>query len=289
MNCAPHVPAYALTRETILVHARTLPAAPQVLGGLCELLADANTDLDRIAAEIRLEPTLASRVIRISNSAAFGSGHRIGSVDEAVSRVGFGEVLGLVGAATVGGVADRALGCYGLPVDRLREAMLFHALASEALAVRANLDSRQAYAGGLLRSIGMMVIDHGARLLLSASELYQLERYATYRDWEEEKFGLGGIDATTLVLGEWQFPPGLVTAVQEHFLAREASYQDRFAVILHLAGCIAAERGLALPGEAAHWAFTPGKLDAAGLDETQFTKAANQAVASFERQRSALY
>lgn len=289
MISAVHVPAYALTRETILVHARTLPAAPQVLGGLCELLADANTDLDRIAAEIRLEPTLASRVIRISNSAAFGSGHRIGSVDEAVSRVGFGEVLGLVGAATVGGVADRALGCYGLPVDRLREAMLFHALASEALAVRAGLDSRQAYAGGLLRSIGMMVIDHGARLILPASEAYQAERYATYRDWEEEKFGLGGIDATALVLGEWQFPPELVAAVQEHFLTRESSYQDRFAVILHLAGCIAAERGQALPGEAARWAFTPGKLEAAGLDEIQFTKAANQAAASFERQRSALY
>jgi HD-like signal output (HDOD) protein len=289
MNCAPHVPAFALTRETILLHARTLPAAPQVLGGLCELLADANTDLDRIAAEIRLEPTLASRVIRISNSAAFGNGQRIGSVDEAVSRVGFGEVLGLVGAATVAGVADRALGCYGVAVDRLREAMLFHALASEALAVRAGLDSRQAYAGGLLRSIGMMVIDHGARLLLPPAERYQVERYARYQDWEEEKFGLGGVDATALVLGEWQFPPELVAAVREHLLTREASDQDRFAVVLHLAGCITAERGLALPGEVAHWVFTPAKLEAAGLEESQFIKAANQATASFERQRSALY
>jgi HD-like signal output (HDOD) protein len=289
MNSAVHVPAYAQTRATILLHARSLPAAPQVLGGLCELLADANTDLDRIAAEIRLEPTLASRVIRISNSAAFSNGQRIGSVDEAVSRVGFGEVLGLVGAATVGGVADRALGCYGLAVDRLREAMLFHALASEALAVRAGLDSRQAYAGGLLRAIGMMVLDRGARLVLPPSELYQGERYATYREWEEEKFGLGAIDATALVLAEWQFPPELVAALQEHLLAVEAPQPNRFAVVLHLAGCIAAERDLALPGERAHWTFTPGKLEAAGLDETQYTKAANQAAASFERQRSALY
>jgi HD-like signal output (HDOD) protein len=129
-----------VTRDTILVHARQLPAAPQVLAGLCELLQDVNTDLDQIAAEIRVEPALAARVIRMSNSPVFGGGQRVGSVDEAVNRVGFGEVLRLVGAATVAGLVDRALGCYAIPADRLRESLLFHALASESLAAYAEID-----------------------------------------------------------------------------------------------------------------------------------------------------
>lgn len=289
MNCTEHVPAYALTRETILLHARTLPAAAQVLGGLCELLADANTDLDRIASEIRLEPTLASRVIKISNSAAFGNGQRIGSVDEAVNRVGFGEVLRLVGTATVAGVVDRALGCYGIPVDRLRESMLLHGLASEALATRAGIDPRTAYSGGLLRAIGMMVMDHAARLRMKPEAVYDSARFTRYHDWEVERFGLSGVEATAVVFDEWRFPPELVVAVQEHLLTRTASYQDPFACVLNLAGCIVAERGLALPGEAAYWELSPEKLAAAGLDETQYTKSANQAAASFERQREALF
>lgn len=289
MNCTAHVPAFALTRETILLHARTLPAAAQVLGGLCELLADTNTDLDRIAAEIRLEPTLAARVIRISNSAVYGTGPRIGSVDDAVGRVGFGEVLRLVGAATVADVADRSLRCYGIDVDRLRESMLFHGLASEALASRAGLDPRNAYSGGLLRSIGMMVMDHAARLRMSPDETYSSSRHRCYQDWEVENFGLSGVDAAALVFDEWHFPPELVTGVQEHFLACEASYLNRFACVLNLAGCIVAERGFALPGEITHWVYTPEKLAGAGVDEMQYTKASNQAAAWFERQREALF
>src|SRR5215216_135519 len=113
----------AITRDVILEQARKIPAAPQVLAGLCELLQDVNTDLDQIAAEIRFDPALTARVIRISNSPVFGSGQRLGSVDEAVNRVGFGEVLRLVGAATVAGMVDRALGCYGIPAELLRESL----------------------------------------------------------------------------------------------------------------------------------------------------------------------
>src|SRR5262245_57810393 len=113
-------PDLAIRREVILEHARRLPAAAQVLAGLCELLQDVNTDLEQIAAEIRLEPTLAARVIRMSNSPVFGCGDRVGSVDEAVNRVGFSEVLRLVGAATVASIVDRELTCYGVSVERLR-------------------------------------------------------------------------------------------------------------------------------------------------------------------------
>ena len=104
-----------LTRDTILEHARSLPAAPQVMAGLSELLQDINTDLEQIADQVRVDPALTARVIRISNSPVFGGGARIGSVDEAVNRVGFGEVIRLVGVATVAGMVDRALSCYKIP------------------------------------------------------------------------------------------------------------------------------------------------------------------------------
>ncbi len=282
-------PAIALTRENILVHARLLPAAPQVLGGLCELLADANVDLDRIAAEIRLEPALAARVLRVSNSAAFSGGQRIGSVDEAVTRVGFGEVLQLVGAATVAGVVDRELSCYGISADRLRETMLLHGLAAEALAARAGLDSRDAYSAGLLRAVGMMVVDHAGRLVLKAAEAFDPARHATYAAWEEERFGVTGMEAAALVFESWQFPPQLANAMRQHLRVDDEAAVDRFSLILHLAGGIVAERKLALPGESSCWNVTPARLEAAGLDEEQYLRASNQAAASFERQRAALY
>lgn len=279
----------ALTRDHILEHARTLPAAPQVLAGLCELLQEVNTGLDEIADQIRKDPTLAARVIRISNSIVFGGGGRIGSVDDAVNRVGFGELLRLVGAATAAGLVERSLTFYGIEAEKLRESLLLHALASEAIANFAGVDSRTAYAGGLLRALGMMVLDRAARGRVVPADGYTAQGYGGYWEWEGARFGLGSMEVATMVLDDWRFPSELVSAIQEHLLGSEDSYRDRLACVLNLAGAIVAEGGRALPGELTCWTVTPEKLAAAGLDEEQFQAASAQARALFEHQKAALY
>lgn len=279
-----------ISREQILEAARNLPTAPQVLGGLCELLQDVNSDLDQIANQIRLDATLAARVIRISNSAVFGMGSvRIGAVEEAVNRVGFGEILRLVGVATVSRLVDRELACYCVDAGRLRESLLLHAIASEALARPADVDPRTAYTAGLVRALGVMVLDRVARGRLPADDCYNPERYPTYIEWESASFGLTNPEVTTVILDEWRFEGGLVAAIQSHLLVRAMDAGDRLACVINLAGSIVANAGLALPGETAHWGVTPEKLAAAGLEAEQVASAAEEAQAIFTRQRSALY
>lgn len=276
-----------LTRDAVLLQARKLPAAPQVLAGLSELLQDINTDLEQIADQIRVDPALAARVIRISNSPVFGMGARVGSVDEAVNRVGFGEVTRLVGIATVAGMVDRALTSYKIPAEHMRESMLLHGLASEALATRVGLDGATAYAGGLLRGMGIMILDRIARE--QPGEAWGAPRFASYGEWERERFGIAHPDVAAMVLGEWTFPHETVEAVREHLPAGATGQANVFAAVLHLAGAVTAVHGLALPGEKDFWALTPEKLAAAGIDGEQFEAAADRAFAQFEQQRAALY
>lgn len=280
------IAALPVSREKILTTARRLPAAPQVLAGLCELLQDTNSDLEQVAEQIRVDAALSARVIRISNSTVYG-GTRIGSVNEAVNRVGFSEILRLVGIATVAGLAERSLMYYGIAADRMRESLLLHALAAEALAERCGLDARQAYAGGLLRSLGMMVLDRVARDRESVSEIYDERRFPNYGRWEEALFGLRSREVTTLVLDEWRFSPELVAALGAHFLTVEEDHSDRLAVVINLAGSIVTGAGLALPGEAEGWAPTSRKYEALGLDEAQLKEMADGVGRVFARQREA--
>lgn len=279
----------ALTRDNILEQAKALPAAPQVLAGLCELLQEVNTGLDEIADQIRKDPALAARVIRVSNSVVFGGGGRIGSVDEAVNRVGFSELLQLVGVATAAGLVERSLTYYGIEAEKLRESLLLHALASEALGIHAEVDVRTAYAGGLLRAIGMMVLDRAARGRVALGDGYNAQRFATYAEWEASRFGLCHTEVTTMILDDWRFPAELVSGLQEHLLARESSYSDRLGCVLNLAGGVVMEAGLALPGDQTCWTVTPEKLEAAGMDEDRWQDASAQARSRFEAQRAALY
>jgi HD-like signal output (HDOD) protein len=270
-----------LTRDDILAFAQSLPAAPQILGGLCELLEDVNTDLDQISGEIRRDPVLAGRVIRLSNSVAFGGGGGVSSIDGAVNRVGFAEIIRLVGIATVAGLVDRSLVSYGVGADRLRESLLLHALASEAIAAQTSLDPRAGYAAGLLRGIGMMVLDRASRGRVA----YDASAFQTYSQWEEICFNVRAAAVTTAVLDEWRFPAETVAALEQHL----APADSQLAHVLNLAGAVVTTHGLALAGEKASWDIAPEKFAGAGLEEAQYEEAAGQAIAAFERQRSALY
>ncbi|HVU35236.1 MAG TPA: HDOD domain-containing protein [Opitutaceae bacterium] len=279
--------ALALTRDRILDHARALPAAPRVMAELCELLQDINTDLDQIAIVIRADPALAARVIRISNSIVYGGEWQVSSIDDAVNRVGFEEVLRLVGTASVAGFVDRELAIYGLDAETLRSSLLLHALASEALARHTAVDTRTAYTAGLLRALGMMVMDRVARGQLVADLAYDSQAFSTYLDWEKARFGIGSPDVTRMVLDEWRFPHEIVTAIEEHLLDT-AGWENPFAALLNVAGAIVAGADLALPGDRKHWVLTPDKLSAAGLTDAQFQASAADALVQFERQRAAL-
>lgn len=278
------------TRDVLLGVARTLPAAPQILTGVCELLQDVNTDLDQIAVTIRMDAALAARVIRVSNSVVYGGHGKVASVDEAISRVGFAEVVRLVGTATAAGLVDHDLRCYHINVDLAREAALMHALASEALAEASGMNPSTAYVGGLLRGIGTLVLERYARDRLPAERTFDPTEFDTFRAWEIARFGLGAAEVATMALDDWRFPEDTVAAIQTHLEPPDDGAEAaRFANVLNLAGAIATEQGVALSGEVLHWASTPEKLAAAGLDEDRYFHASAKACALFEQQRHALY
>lgn len=280
--------ATAISREKILTTARSLPAAPQAMAGLCELLQDVNVDIGQIAEQISVDPALAARVVRLSNSVAFGGGGNVGSVDEAVNRVGFSEILRLVGAATVTTMVDRNLAGYGVAAERLRESLLMHAIASETLARCTAMDPRTAYTAGLLRAIGMMVIARIGFTARHVEGVYDSMRYGSYADWEGECFGIAGTEVTAIILREWRLPTEVINAIREHVHLNPVGYQNSFACLLNLAGAIVADAGMALAGEVNCWALTPEKLAAAGIDEDQWQGARTQARASFDRVAVAL-
>jgi HD-like signal output (HDOD) protein len=269
------------SRDKLLETARSLPADLEVLSTLGEMLQDVNADLGAIAALLRRDLALAARIVRISNSPLFGG--RVASVEEAVSRVGFGEILRLVGTATTGRFADRALEHYGITALQLRDNMLYTAFACEELARLSTGDSRVAYTAGLLRPIGFMVLDRAARGRIPPRETFEPKRWGNYRIWEGSFLGVGHAEVAGLILDEWHFPKSMGAALRLHYLAQPADMENSLALTLNLAGTLAGAAGHAFEGETDHWLLTPEKLQAAGLNQEQLATAAEAAGRSFDR------
>lgn len=273
--------AAPFSREKILQAARTMPADLQVLSALGEMLQDVNSELDDLAALLRRDLALAARIVRIGNSPMFGGSGRIASVEEAVNRVGFSEILKLVGTASAARLSERALECYGLGAQKLRDNMLYGAVAAEALARAAGVDPRAAYTAGLLRPLGLMVLDRAGRGGPLAGQRYDTLRWESYSAWEGSLFGVDNCDVTAMILEEWKFPAELSRAIRAHYLVQITDYDRPLALVLNLAGGLSLRAERSFPGESRWWPLSERKLQMAGISAEQLVAVAAEAEAAF--------
>ncbi len=280
--------AIALTREKLLAIAATLPADLRVLSKLAEILKDPNSELDDIAALLRRDVALATQIVRISNSAAYGGGRSVSSIEDAVNRVGFGEVLRLVGTASAGRLSESALVCYDLGAKLLRDNMLYAAFAAEALARPAGIDPRVAYNAGLVRAVGMMILDRAGRKDAATTPLYSPARWPDFEVWEANVFGVTNTEVTALVLEEWGFPGEVTASVRAHHLTQPADLEQPLAALLNVANGLAQHVCRTFRGEESWWEINADKLRAARLTEDDFGPAVVAAEEAFDAANAAL-
>ena len=277
--------ASPLPRESLLFAAKKLPAAPQILARLGELLTDAETGLDDIIELLRRDAGLTAVVMRVANSAAYNSGASFESLEQALPRVGLSEVYRLTGFAAATQLADRALPFYGISGARLRENSLFTGLVAEALAQLARIDPRAAYTAGLLRSTGKIVIDQ-----LMRSPYYSSGHAARgglpLADWETGVVGLNNCEVAGIILEAWHFPGKTIAAISDHYAPGQAS--PPLAILLNLAAGLAEKCGHALPGEATYWNVTDPKLAGDTVDAAAIKRAVESAERVFASVRAAL-
>lgn len=77
-----------LLRKKIHYGDLDLPLLPQVAGEVMAMSHDPEADIGKLSSLIHQDQALAGHVLRISNSAAYGSGERIVSLQQAVTRLG---------------------------------------------------------------------------------------------------------------------------------------------------------------------------------------------------------
>ncbi len=276
-------------REKLLKIAQQMPASARVLAQLGQLLMDVNSGLEEIARLLKRDTALAARVIRISNSAAYGTGGGIASIEDAVGRVGFAEVYRLTGFASAAQVFDHDLPAYGITGSVLRSNTLLTALAVESLAKRTTVDSRAAYTAGLMRSVGKVVLDKLGKQSLGYGQDFVRSGQGDVLQWEQAVFGVSNAQAGEAVLASWNFPASVFIPVREQHLAvKVPDAHVRAVTLLNLAAGIAADAGYVLPGEAGYWEATPDKLKVTGLSTSLLQDCAEEAREAFAQIKDSL-
>lgn len=133
-----------------------LPVQPDVHASLLDAVADSRVDMSRVAALVRGDVGLSSKVLHLTNSAFFGSPCNFVSVDRALSYIGAGMFRRLVLSRKVFGTGGDALARDGLSLEIEQR----HAAACADLAYRIAPRPEQrddVFLAGLFHDVGKLI------------------------------------------------------------------------------------------------------------------------------------
>ncbi|HLN26721.1 MAG TPA: HDOD domain-containing protein [Gemmataceae bacterium] len=229
----------SVDHDLLVRSAYQLPPLPQSAARLAHLLTTDDSDIREIISVIEYDPTLTMKLLRVANSAIGGSRHRIGTVREALIRLGTGTVVGFVVASSVRPLLGKRIPGYNIPETEFWKHSLAAAFAAEAIqAHSANWTGRLAFTAALLHDIGKLVLGQ----FLTPELLAWLERAVTDGKQaafqaEAEILSLHHGEAGGVIAQHWGLPDSIVRGIAHHHDPENG--EDGICYVTYLANVVA--------------------------------------------------
>lgn len=269
----------SLGHDTIITIGTRMPPGLGIFGRLQALLRDPDADLGDIVKLVQVDPSLTFQVIRLSNSVLYGSKSSCQSLDEAVSRIGMAELQQIVGLAVSRQCFQGELELFQITPELLWENAVGIGTLMSAFAKQVGGDVGAAYATGLLRNIGKVVLNN-----YPGGVCYPgVEDRPDLHVWEREVHGMTAVEVSAVLLDHWRFSAVTVETMRGHLVPDPASVHAASIAQMHLACAVAVEWKCALPGEETCWRNDPAMRALAGLKEENWAGTIEQARVLYER------
>ena len=191
-----------------------LHPAPQVLAKANVKMQDPNVEVYDIVELLKADASLTTDIIRLSNSAYYGFEIECTNLSSAISRVGFREVIRLIGLAIAAKLLNQDLKSYDIPAEAYWADCVTSALLMEGFALYGGEKPQDAYIVGLLHSVGMVVINQ----IIENFELDCIwDKSTPPQDWEREQIGFNQSFAGATILKRWHFPNDICHPILHQF------------------------------------------------------------------------
>ncbi|MBN1577114.1 MAG: HDOD domain-containing protein [Chitinispirillaceae bacterium] len=232
-----------------LENVENLPTLPAVVRQLQTLMASPLSSMAQIAAVITRDQAIAARTIRLINSAFYGMGGRVTSIQHAIVLLGLNTVKNLVTGVSVLKIFNQP------PAASLfdREKFWLHtfacALGARAIGREINApEPEDFFLAGLLHDIGILILDQ----FFHEEFIEILQRSACdgtgYIHAEKAVLGLTHEDVGEFVARKWKIPELLMLSIRYHHNPSEADNLCAGSVpilsAVHIADVTANNRGL---------------------------------------------
>ena len=214
---------------------------PDVAFRINEMLGDENSSASDIGAVIEPDPALSAALLRIANSAMYGIGSNVSTIDRAVTVVGLREVrdlaFGICATSTFKGIPNELI-----TVEDFWKHSLFCAAAAQTIGRIAKIRNGESlFTAGLLHDIGHLVMFNQCpelsreALQLSLDENDGLTPYLS----ERKVFGFDHMAVGAELARQWRLPECLRLCIEFHHEPFSATDSAESVLAVHLANSVA--------------------------------------------------
>jgi putative nucleotidyltransferase with HDIG domain len=259
-------------KEKIIKKIDELPPLPQVVFKIHELIRNPDSNTKDIAKVIETDQAIATKVLRIANSAYYGMAGKISSIQHASVVLGLktlGEIVTIVGSR---GTLTRKLPGYGYNTKDLWEHSLAVAIGSKIIAGVKNPSLvNEAYTAGLIHDVGKIVLDPYILEQKDKIESYMENEEKTFLDAENHFFAFNHAEIAFEICEKWNFPEHINIAIKGHHNPSHMENND-LSYILHVADHTARLIGIGYDEDDFLYKLEGGTMDHIGLKQEDISE-----------------
>ena len=229
----PREAAEALHR---LSEVRTLPEAAQKVR---QIASDPDASVKEMAEAISSDPAMASKLLKLANSAFYGLPTRVGNVERAIIVLGFKTVQNLALAGSICRLFHESSASNGFGGRDLWEHCLAVAVTAKTIAARiGKLDIGEAFLGGITHDVGLLAVrDAFPEKLAATIDLAVAGK--PFLEAERALLGTSHAELGAALTAVWKFPEFLRETCRCHHAPELAQAQfSRLVHCIHVADCL---------------------------------------------------
>jgi len=203
------------TTQDIIAKIGDLPSLPTVAARINAEIENEALTAKGLGSIIAEDQSLASRLLRLANSAFYGMPRQIGTVERAVMVLGFDTVKNLALSVSVFSFFKQGLSL-AIDVNKLWNHSLGAGVCARILVARTNPKlAEQAFLIGIVHDLGKVVLI--SQCLSEMEQVCAMVRDGIPQEEAESKvFGFTHQVVAALLLKEWKFPESIVVGVKMH-------------------------------------------------------------------------
>ncbi|MBS1717004.1 MAG: HDOD domain-containing protein [Armatimonadetes bacterium] len=250
-----------LTLEDILSKTSDLPTMPAATVQVLRELDREESSAQSVATYMQQDPALSARVLRLANSAFYGTPTPIMRVGDAIMLLGNINVRNLCLVASTYAWMTKPLPGYDLGPGKLWEHSFAVAVGAELIANETrSAEKGHAFTAGLLHNLGKLAMSVWLENKLQAIQLLAERDDLSFDETERRVFGFDHAQVGAHLGEKWNLPKPLVDAMRFHHNPDACDPTSSIVDCVHVADYLASSLGYGLGGDGLRYYLAEGSL-----------------------------